>query len=189
MIYTLDNLPERKKPNIDELNEVARSRLFCVEELKLTFSNGERRVYERLKAGGSGAVLILPVTSNNDVLFIREYAAGIDRYELALPKGLVDQGETPIEAANRELKEEVGFGSGKLTELKKVSLAPGYLSHTMTIVLAEDLYPEKLVGDEPEEIDVISVPISEIKTLIHNDILTEARSIAALYLMLDKVNG
>ncbi len=178
-----------QKPKILKQTQVARTRIFCVEELELEFSNGVQRTYERLKAGGSGAVLVVPINENNEILMIREYSAGIDDYELALPKGLIEKGEPVLEAANRELKEEIGFGAKRLTELKTISLAPGYLSHKMSIVLAQDLYPEKLEGDEPEPIEVVPMDYNSIDDIIARDDFTEARSIAALYLARDYINN
>ena len=170
-------------PKIHATKVIAKTRIFCVEEMELEFSNGTHRTYERLKAGVQGAVMIIPVDKNNNLLLIREYAAGTERYELAFPKGLIEKGETPKEAANRELKEEVGMGATTLTTLKPMTLAPGYLSHKMYLILARDLYKEKLVGDEPEEIEVIPWPLANKKALLAREDFTEARSIAALYMV------
>jgi ADP-ribose diphosphatase len=174
-----------KKPVILERAIVARSRLFTVEAMKIKFSNGELRDYERLKRTSGGAVLIVPMLDDATVLLIREYSAGIHRYEIGLPKGKVDGGETRLSAANRELKEEVGFGANKLHYLTTLSLAPAYLEHTIDVVIAQDLYPEKLLGDEPEELEVIPWKLSEISRLLATGECTEARSIAALYLAQD----
>ena len=95
------------------------------------------------------------------VLLIREYSAGVHRYEVGLPKGKTDAGESFLEAANRELKEEVGFGARNLHHLSSLSLAPSYLEHTTEIVIAQDLYAEKLPGDEPEELEVIPWKLSQ----------------------------
>jgi ADP-ribose diphosphatase len=152
----------------------------------IQFSNGEQRSYERLARGNpGGAVLIVPMLDDETVLLIREYSAGVHRYEVGLPKGKTDRGESFLEAANRELKEEVGFGARKLHHLSSFSLAPSYLEHTTEIVIAQDLYAEKLPGDEPEELEVIPWKLNNINELLSIGECTEARSIAALFMTLE----
>src|SRR5690606_6879560 len=77
---------------------------YRMERLDLEFSNGERRLYERLHGRGHGAVAVVPMLDAETVLLVREYAAGVHRYELGLVKGRIDAGETPEQAADRELK-------------------------------------------------------------------------------------
>lgn len=170
-------------PKILQCKQVAKSLLFKVEQLELEFSNGVKRTYERLAGGKSAAVIVVPMLDEDTVLLIREYGVGVENYELGLPKGKVDPGETHIEAANRELKEEVGYGAKKLTLLKCLSQSPNYMQHQTQIVLAENLYPERLEGDEPEPLEVVPVKLSEIETLLAREDFTEARSIAALLLV------
>lgn len=86
--------------------------------MDLEFSNGVRRVYERMRPTNREAVMIVPIVDDHLIL-IREYAVGTESYELGFSKGLIDPGESVYEAANRELKEEVGFGANDLTFLKK----------------------------------------------------------------------
>ncbi|MGZ8136436.1 MAG: ADP compounds hydrolase NudE [Methylococcaceae bacterium] len=175
-----------EKPTILNKTTVAKSRLFRIESLDIRFSNGEQRNYERLARGNSdGAVLIVPMLDVETVLLIREYSAGVHRYELGLPKGKIDSGESFLEAANRELKEEVGFGSRNLHHLSSFSLAPAYLEHTTEIIIAQDLYAEKLPGDEPEELEVVPWQLSNINALLATGECTEARSIAALFMTLE----
>lgn len=171
-----------KLPKIAKKEIIAKTRIFAVEELSMEFSNGEKRIYERLKAGNQGAVMVVPVYDNDHFLLIKEYAAGVEAYELAFPKGLIEINEEPKDAANRELQEEAGFAAKRLTALKRISLAPGYLSHTMHLILAEDLYESRLEGDEPEPIEVVKWRFDEIEELLERHDFTEARSIAALYL-------
>ncbi|MDQ7089703.1 MAG: ADP compounds hydrolase NudE [Methylococcales bacterium] len=175
-----------KKPTILNRQDVCQSRLFAIESMDIVFSNGEQRQYERLKRNGSyGAVLIVPLLDDETVLLIREYSAGVDRYELGLPKGKIDANEAVLEAANRELKEEVGYGAKNLQQLTSLTLAPGYMEHNIHIIVAQDLYPEKLEGDEPEELEVVPWKLSDIKGLIATQECSEARSIAALYMTAD----
>jgi ADP-ribose diphosphatase len=176
-----------EKPTILNKTTIAKSRLFCIESLDIEFSNGELRNYERLARcnPGGNAVLIVPMLDNETVLLIREYSAGVHRYELGLPKGKTDSGESFLEAANRELKEEVGFGARSLYHLSTFSIAPSYLEHMTEIVIAQDLYAEKLEGDEPEELEVIPWKLSRINELLASGECTEARSIAALFMTVE----
>lgn len=183
----------KKKPTIHQKRVVATSRLFEIEALDLEFSNGVKVEYERLASKGIGAVLVIPILRNagqeDQLLLIREYGAGTDRYELGFPKGKVDTGESMLDAANRELMEEVGYEAAKLTFLKDLSLAPSYLSHVTSIILAEDLKEHREIGDEPEELDVIAWNISEIDELLQQQEFTEGRSVAALYLAKNYLNN
>ncbi len=169
-------------PKILTRQEVNDSYLFKVDRVELAFSNGEKRTYEYLKAGENGAVIIVPVLDDNTVILVDEYGAGVERYELGLPKGKIDPGETPLEAANRELKEEAGFGAKRLEILKTMAQSPNYMQHQTIVVLARDLYPEKLAGDEPEEMGVHRLPFNDLASVVTREDVTEARTIAALYL-------
>ncbi len=173
---------QKKLPEIVASEVVAQSRLFTVEGLHLKFTNGVERQYERMKGSSRGAVMIIPMLDADTMLLISEYSAGTHRYELGFPKGLIDPGETPEQAANRELMEEVGYGANKLVKLKEVTLAPGYFNAQMTILLAFDLFEQSLEGDEPEPLEVIPWPLSRSDELLDNPEFSESRSVAGLLL-------
>jgi len=172
-------------PVVHERRDRDAGGMFGAERLDLEFSNGERRVYYRLKTRGLGAVIIVPMLDDETVLLAREYAAGLHHYEIGLPKGRLERGESILEAAQREMKEEIGYGARRLEQMTSLSLAPGYMTHITHIVLARDLYPEKLEGDEPEELEVIPWPISDLRSLTARSDCTEGRTIAALYIARD----
>ena len=153
-----------------------------VEVLDLEFSNGERRHFHRQKPNGHGAVVVVPMLDEETVLLVREYAAGVHRYELGLVKGRIDAGESPEQAADRELKEEAGYGARRVQVLRGLTLAPTYMSHVSWLVLARDLYPEKLPGDEPEELEVIPWKLQDLEQLMLRDDFSEGRSLAALFI-------
>jgi len=179
----LSKTSPRNPPEIKQQKTVAKSRLFEIEQLDLKFSNGVETQYERLKNRSHGAVLVVPMLDDDTVLLIREYAAGVHRYELALPKGRVEKGENLLNAANREMMEEVGYAANSLHHLTSFTIAPGYLSHVTSIILAQDLYEKRETGDEPEEIEVIPWKLSELSELCSHAECTEARSIAALFMV------
>lgn len=178
-----------KKPQILKSSVLATSRLFTLEQVQLEFSNGEQRNYERIIAASHGAVLVIPVVDKSRVLMIREYSVGTDRYELVFPKGLIEKNEAITEAANRELMEEIGRGANKLNHIHTMTIAPGYLGFETHIVLAEDLFEKKLPGDEPEPLEIVECNIDDISALLCRPDLTESRSIAALYMVRDLLQG
>lgn len=182
-------MTQSRLPKINARKTIAKSQLFEIESLDLTFQNGVQRIYERMKPTGQHAVMIVPITAEQDLLLVREYAAGTERYELGFPKGLIDEGESVLEAANRELKEEIGFGAQQFQLLKEVVLAPSYFSSKMTLLLAQGLYPEQLVGDEPEPLEIVRWPLSQADELLSHLDFSEARSVTALLLALKQVHS
>ena len=153
-----------------------------VEELDLEFSNGERRLYRRLLAQGAGAVIVVAMPDPDTVLLVREYAAGMARYELGPVKGAIDPGESPEHAANRELMEEAGYGARELRVIKPLAQSPSYMTHTAHLVLARDLYEQRLPGDEPEQLEVVRWPLAELGRLVQQDEVSDGRAIAALFI-------
>ncbi|MCP8636673.1 ADP compounds hydrolase NudE [Pseudomonas mosselii] len=177
----------RQKPTVLSREIVASSRLFRVEAVQLRFSNGTERTYERLvgRGNGYGAVMIVAMLDAEHALLVEEYCGGTDEYELSLPKGLIEPGEDVLAAADRELKEEAGFGARQLEHLTELSLSPGYMSQKIQVVLASDLYEERLEGDEPEPMRVDKVNLRELSALAMHPQFTEGRALAALYLARD----
>ncbi len=170
-------------PQITHRKPVAKSRLFAIEQVDLTFSNGETREYERMLGTNRGAVMIVPLLDDETMLLVREYCAGTHSYELGFPKGLIDEGEMPEQAANRELQEEIGYGANTLHFLHQARIAPAFFNSKMDIYLARDLYESKLEGDEPEPLDVVPWKIANYQALLTRDDFTEARSIVALMML------
>ena len=174
----------RQVPKVLARKVVAQSRLLKIEAVDLRFSNGEQRQFERMQGSGRGAVMIVPFIDAETMILVREYAAGLHEYQLGFPKGLIDPGETPEQAAQRELKEEIGYGCEQLQRLTEVTMAPQFFQAKMTLFVAHGLYPEELPGDEPEPLEKVTWKLDDVDTLLQQPDFSEARSLTALLLML-----
>ncbi|MDH0301683.1 MULTISPECIES: ADP compounds hydrolase NudE [unclassified Pseudomonas] len=173
----------RQCPTILKTELLAESSHFQIEALHLRFSNGQQRIYERLRGTGYRSVLVVAMPDPRHVLMVREYAVGVESTILGLPKGGADEGESYLQAAQRELGEEVGLHAARLTELGELTLAPGHLCHRCRVVLAEELAPCKPPpGDEPEPLECLPVALADIPALVAGGELHEARAIAALFM-------
>lgn len=172
-----------KFPIVLSTKTIAKTRIFHIEEMQVRFSNAHESTFERIVGRYPSAVMIVAMQDDETFLLIREYAAAADQYVLAFPKGAMDADEETLSAANRELMEEVGYGAHELTQIAEWSLSPAYFNATMKIVLAKNLFPQKLAGDEPEEIEVIPWKISNINALLVHPEFHESRSVAAVLLL------
>ena len=169
---------EYTMPKIIKKKSIFRSKLFDIKEADIEFKNNILK-YEIISGTGNGAVLIVPII-NNDIIFIKEYAAAVDDYMITLPKGKIDQGETIIEAANRELQEEISYKSSEIKLIKKLYLAPGYIDHITYVMVAKDLSASSLSGDEPEELEVIRVNREDVHSFLHKHDIVDSRVYAAI---------
>lgn len=174
----------KELPEILSETVVAQSRLFTVQAQRLRFQNGVEVVYERMLSRSQGAVLVVPMLDSETMLLIREYAAGMGRYELSFPKGKIDAGEDWTAASVRECMEEVGYRPDKVSLLDSVSLASGYMTHQTHLVLAEALVPAEAEGDEPEPLEVVSWKLADWAALLAHPQFTEGRAYAALLKLL-----
>jgi len=180
-------MKKKKTPVILTKKELANTRIFTVESLDIVYGNETQVQFERLVSSVHGAVLIVPIMDDCLVL-IREYAAGVERYELGFPKGKIDPGETWEQAVLRESQEEIGFLPAEIALMDSVTLAAGYMSHHTHLVLATDLSPSEAEGDEPEPLEVVHWPIKDWPALLAHPEFSEGRAYAALMLTLQHLN-
>jgi len=151
--------------------------------MDIVYENGVQVKFERLVSSSNGAVLIVPVHEDS-LLLIREYAAGVERYELGFPKGKIDPGEDWQQATIRESQEEIGFEPAQVELLDKVTLAAGYMTHQTHLVLATELTPSEAEGDEPEPLEVVRWPLANWQELLAHEEFSEGRAYAAVLLLL-----
>ena len=129
-----------------------------------------------------GAVAIAARFSDGQLLLVRQYRHAVGDWLLEIPAGRIDPGESPLEAARRELEEETGYRAETWSELGRFVLAPALCSERMVLFLAENLSPagrERLQPDADEEFEVLRSPpgalrgASDAKTFLAAALLAE----------------
>ena len=131
-----------------------------------------------------GAVAMVPIDAEGRVILVRQYRHAAGKWLLEIPAGTLDPGEDPLEAAQRELREETGFAAGRIDRIGGCYAAPGYSSEYLYLYLARDLTEDPLEGDVDEEIELEPVPLTEVRKLIASGEIEDAKSLAALLLVL-----
>lgn len=100
---------------------------------------------------------------------------------LELPAGKIDPGEEPLEAAQRELAEEIGMSAGSWELLKRCYASPGFSDEAYHLYLAADLSEAQVTADEGERIRIEAVPLAELDDLIER--CRDAKSLVGLLLL------
>jgi 8-oxo-dGTP pyrophosphatase MutT (NUDIX family) len=127
-------------------------------------------------------VNIIPLTKDEQVVLVRQYRHGTREVTLEIPGGLVEDGDSPEEAAHRELREETGYASNDMILLGSVHPNPAIQNNLCYSYLARDARPVgELKLDEKEDIEVVLYPLADIPELIQKKEITHALVIVAFY--------
>lgn len=132
------------------------------------------------------AVAILGVIDNN-VLLVKQFRTGSKSELIEIPAGLIENGEDPEITAIRELQEETGYKPNSLNFLGKFFLSPGFCDETIYLYFSDDLTESKLPQDEDEFIEVIKLPVENIRSFISDTSNTlDIKTILSLSLYLNQ---
>ena len=142
--------------------------------------NGNRGVREY--AVHKGAVCVIPLTDEGEVVCVKQYRYAIGKVFLEIPAGKFDfVGEEPREAALRELREETGATCRTLTPLGALIPSPAILTERIHMFLAEGLTFGETDFDEDEFIELVKIPLDELVDMVMRGEVEDAKTqIAAL---------
>jgi len=131
--------------------EITRNRIFRVTLDHAIDPDGFE--IQRVIVQHRGSAVMLAVDESNRILLVRQYRLPARRYLWELPAGTIDEGETALQAARRELAEETGYRAKKWRKLAEFFPSPGFLSEKMTIYLATGLTAGEAAPMEDERIE------------------------------------
>lgn len=131
----------------------------------------------------SDVVGIIPITEDNRVVLNRQYKHGISEIVLEIPAGMVDEGETPEEAARRELEEETGYKAQELIPVASLIASPTSENNRFHVFVAPGVTPtgSKDVTTSREVIENELVPLSQLEQLVRTGKINVIWSIAAIH--------
>ena len=155
--------------------------IFNVERVQALLPNGKE--VERDIVRHNGAVAIIALNDDGQILLVRQYRAPLERVTLEIPAGRLELGEEPLEAAKRELSEETGYETNNIRYIQPVAIAAGYSDEIIHLVLASGLVPGKAHPDEDEFVAAEWMNINEfISSAMTGEIEDSKTLIAALIL-------
>ena len=146
---------------------------------KILLPNGNTSIREYCTH--NGAVCVIPITSDGKVICVRQYRYAIGKSILEIPAGKLDSvDENPDDAVRRELREETGAISKKITYLGLYYGSPALLSEKIYMYLAEDLSFGDCDPDEDEFLEIIKIPLDELVTMVLNGEIEDGKTQSAV---------
>ena len=130
-----------------------------------------------------GAVCIVPILDNGDILLIRQFRYGPREEFIEIPAGKIDKNEDPLKCGLRELEEETGYKSNKLTFLTNIHPAIGFSNEKMWMYLAEKLELSKKKLDEDEFLELLPVPLNQAIEWVFSGKITDVKTIIGIMWM------
>ena len=164
--------------------EVFRGRVFDV--TVDTIREGEK-IYERDVVHHPGSAVIVPVFDDGTVALVRQYRHPAVRYLLEVPAGTLNKGESPEEAAARELEEELGVVAGNMIALSEFFVSPGFCEEKMWVYLATSLTKTAQRLEDDELIEIVCVPFSRALEMISDGEIQDAKTIIGLMLAAPRI--
>ncbi len=157
---------------------VYRGKIINLKVDRVELSGGRKAIREVVQH--AGAVAVVAVDSEENVLLARQYRYPAGKELLEIPAGMVEQGEDPLSGAKRELAEETGAAATSWQYLFGFYSSPGFSDEYLRVYLARDLEFASQSLDEDESIDLVKIPLGRVPEEIERGGIQDAKSIAGL---------
>lgn len=143
------------------------------------YDDGQVKTFEL--ALHPGAVVMIPIDSEGNLVFVKQWRRAAKQVIIELPAGTLESQEDPRSCAQRELQEEIGMRSDNILSLGGFFTSPGFCSEYLHLFLASDLISDPLNGDDSDEIDPVIASLEEAKQWIELGKIIDAKTIIGIY--------
>ena len=157
--------------------EIHKGKIFSLWGGQVKLDTGEIAVREYIRH--SGGVGIVPVVDRK-VILIRQFRISIERELIELPAGRLEPNENPMECADRELEEEIGYRAGKLIPLASYFASVGNSNERMYLFLALDLEKTERHLESDERIREVVMSLETVKEKLANQEFEDSKTIIGL---------
>jgi ADP-ribose pyrophosphatase len=165
---------------VEREREIYRGPVIRLVVKDLRLPNGRRTTFSIIEH--PGAVAIVPVFDNGDVMLIRQFRPSINLEIYEIPAGTLEDGEKPLQTARREIVEETGYRARRWSKVGEFYTAPGFCNERIHVYAAQGLEPARADGDADEMIRPARVPLRRAIEMIRKGKIRDAKSIAGLLL-------
>lgn len=157
------------------------------QKLTVRLENGKMALREVVRH--KAAVVIVPIWQDGTISLVRQFRAPLAKEILEVPAGLLEEGEDPLEAAKRELKEETGIEAQNWHYLTAIASSPGFCDEMLWLYAATGLCEGETHFDEDEYLAEQRVPMNEVYEMIMRGEICDASTVSAVLMTMDKMRN
>lgn len=131
-----------------------------------------------------GGVCVVPFTGHS-VILIRQYRIALGQYIIEAPAGKLEAGDSPLSRGEAELEEEIGYRAGRMLPIGRIFSSVGFCSEIIHLFLGLDLEKTAQRLEEDERIELVELPLDEVREGLRTHRFEDAKTVAGLYALLD----
>lgn len=181
-------MPQEMKSSIEEVcvneNRIFDGKILSVRRDEVRTPSGHIAIREVVEH--KAAVGMIAFTDTKTVLLVKQYRYAVHEETLEVCAGLIEPGEDPAQAAEREMQEELNVKASKLYRIGEFYASPGFCTEMFTLFLAEGLTRSSLPQDEDENVSVVEVKLTDIPKMIREGKIRDSKTFAALSWLMAK---
>ncbi len=165
---------------VSKTNIVFQGKVFDVKIDEIEYNGSGNKSFRQVALHPGGAV-VLPLKSDGKIILVSQYRYPHNEVLLELPAGKLEKREDPLNCATRELTEETGYTSDKISKLGKIYTTPGFCDEVLHIYLAEDLTAGDHAREEGEEgMEIVELTLNEVEAKIRSGEIVDAKTICGI---------